>query len=1144
MWRSTLSARRLLVFVSLLLTEASLANSDVDLAPVPEWTDELELLEFPTDRSGEFRDGVAYLLHDLQVRKTPAGYDYAVRIAYRVTDRSGLEHAARISREFDPTDETLALNFIRIVREDGAVDNREDAEITVLRQEDGLEAGIIDGKLTAVVHLEDVRVGDVIDYSFSGTVTSHLWPDHYFEAVTVEWSVPLAQQRYVLSVPAELPVEARSVATRVKPKVEVTGDRKKLVVYQQDPDPIRIEASVPGEWVANGFVELSTMASWEAVADWAVPVFSVDDALPDSFVRQLDEIAAAYDRPEDRATHVLRLVQEEIRYLGIELGLGSHVPRTPAETIKNGYGDCKDKSVLLVAALKYLGIDAVPALASIAYGELLPQLPPTVGRFDHAIVGVHVDGQWHWVDPTLSHQGGRIADLADLEYGYVLPIRDLQTELEEIEVDFPELPTYQVLEEFDLPESADVGLRLRSDNTYRGARADYIRSLIARIGTKALETSYLDYYSEIYNGLREDGALTITDDLDENVVNVEANYVLDVHTFENNGYHMELPVSMEAVQNALPQPDEAERKAPLDLPFGTNNEHVVRISKPGYRLSLPDDSSTDVTGITYARSFRNDGDVFELKANLRVASNIANRDTVPAVVKLANSVAEDSELSVLLRSAVPTLSKQLGLEVPLAPDVESAIMDARRDFGNKEHIKALTAVNTLLAQHGDATTIAGYLLVFKGVVLENLDRDAAAISAFSKGFEQFEPINPEGYFRFADALLGVGQEVRAAETLATAMEKLPFAVNSLHTEWFGDFTRRLTRNGETETVNRLLVATARAAHLAKTPKIDELRWVFLEAAEYLTRNGQAPQAYQFLIYIKNPRDLAFLLASREMEPVWEGVNQLTGDNLSYAIAHYVSFTKEAANAAPDDFESQTRHLTALRLAERFDEAIEFGQPIVDDWPRIEAVGRDAYWFVNQFAYVLADAGYPEKADALFGRLVSLGVQDNGDLISMAINRASLSLNWGNFTKALEAVADIEALDEAHASDYGWGFVHQVKACALQQLGRSDEAESVLTEKLAPLSDVNPSAHAKALLCFDRLDEAAELLVKRLHDEDDRRYAIASFIEPSASAAQSAFYGLLVSRAAEVRAKPVVQSAVEDVARPLSVTGPLSYWTAF
>ena len=142
------------------------------------------------------------------------------------------------------------------------------------------------------------------------------------------------------------------------------------------------------------------------------------------------------------------------------------------------------------------------------------------------------------------------------------------------------------------------------------------------------------------------------------------------------------------------------------------------------------------------------------------------------------------------------------------------------------------------------------------------------------------------------------------------------------------------------------------------------------------------------------------------------------------------------------------------------------------------------------------------------------------------------------------MAEIEQLEVTHASDYGWAFIHQVKACALHQLGQFDEADLVLSEKLVPLAEDNATAYAKALVCFDKLDEAADLLAKRLRDEEDRRYAITTFLEPVASKPGSPFYELLLTRAAEVRTKPAVASAAGDVARSIPVTGPASYWADF
>ena len=112
------------------------------------------------------------------------------------------------------------------------------------------------------------------------------------------------------------------------------------------------------------------MDSWSNVVDWALPLYETDAELPADFSAKLDRIARQYSDPRDRAVHALRLVQDDVRYFGIEIGMGSHVPRPPELTLQRGYGDCKDKSVLLVSALDYLNVKAVPALASFSKGDV------------------------------------------------------------------------------------------------------------------------------------------------------------------------------------------------------------------------------------------------------------------------------------------------------------------------------------------------------------------------------------------------------------------------------------------------------------------------------------------------------------------------------------------------------------------------------------------------------------------------------------------------------------------------------------------------------------------------------------------------------------------------------------------------------
>ncbi len=148
------------------------------------------------------------------------------------------------------------------------------------------------------------------------------------------------------------------------------------------------------------------MKSWGEVATWAEGLYKGDEALTPDFAARLDAIAKASPGAADRLTEASRLVQDNIRYVGEEMGEGSFVPRRPATVLARGYGDCKDKSLLLAVALRRLGIDAVPALVSTSAGDRLIDRLPSPLQFDHVIVRAVVDGRVMWIDPTGTHRGG------------------------------------------------------------------------------------------------------------------------------------------------------------------------------------------------------------------------------------------------------------------------------------------------------------------------------------------------------------------------------------------------------------------------------------------------------------------------------------------------------------------------------------------------------------------------------------------------------------------------------------------------------------------------------------------------------------------------------------------------------------------
>jgi tetratricopeptide (TPR) repeat protein len=142
-------------------------------------------------------------------------------------------------------------------------------------------------------------------------------------------------------------------------------------------------------------ISVSTVASWQQAARGYYQ--QVSSRLRDSKLRAL---LAGIDRSQKRRVVVKKLlarIHAKVRYTSLALGRAAIVPQRPHRTLARGYGDCKDKSALLVAALAELGIEAHMALVRSGSMDIQPALPG-IDHFNHAIV--YLPGQRPlWVDP-------------------------------------------------------------------------------------------------------------------------------------------------------------------------------------------------------------------------------------------------------------------------------------------------------------------------------------------------------------------------------------------------------------------------------------------------------------------------------------------------------------------------------------------------------------------------------------------------------------------------------------------------------------------------------------------------------------------------------------------------------------------------
>jgi transglutaminase-like putative cysteine protease len=322
------------------------------------------------------------------------------RIVYRL--RSGAADASwsAVEQSWLPWHEAVPRVRARVVTADGA-EHRLDPTLLSQSRGDGSDPEMFDDRAILRGPLPATGPGAVIEEEEVIADTEPLFDRGTVHFVQLGRGTPVRHARTVVEAPAGMPLRyAARLLPGVTPRRETLGDRVRITFEVHDLAAAAAESRLPPDARPAAGIDVATGASWNAIArDYAA---IVDRSLAGADLAAWIHAAGA-DRPADSQLERIERVlahQAEIRYTGMELGTGRIVPRTPAQTLSRHFGDCKDKAVLLVAALREMEVPAYVALLAAGPESTDPDPDlPGFGAFNHAIVylpGVPAV----WIDPT------------------------------------------------------------------------------------------------------------------------------------------------------------------------------------------------------------------------------------------------------------------------------------------------------------------------------------------------------------------------------------------------------------------------------------------------------------------------------------------------------------------------------------------------------------------------------------------------------------------------------------------------------------------------------------------------------------------------------------------------------------------------
>ncbi len=392
----------------------------------------------------------------------------------------------------------------------------------------------------------------------------------------------------------------------------------------------------------------SNWKNWNNLSNWYynklfLPKFIVTDdiknealSLTKNCLTQKDKIKALY------------YYVQTIRYIAIELGIGGIIPNTPEIIFKRKYGDCKDKSILLLSLLKSLNIKANPVLVLTSdEGKIDPSFPSW--NFNHMIVKATVNKKEYWMDPTVEHcRLGALPYQCQSDNVLVLN-SDGTSEIERTpastSTDNEKLITEKINVKNANNATFDISIVYKGEFnlSYRSFFTDksndemvkYCKSLVAQ---DYLNTKVISYSIENLDSINSDITLHFKITV-PNVISRQGSLAflnVDPSLFSNNFDWLAR--------------DKRKYDIEFSFPYTIQKDISVNLPKDNFKIKeLPSDFTDNEDGISYNRSCRStDSDNFKIAESFEINSKDITYKDYSDIKNMFDNVKEELNKKIIL----------------------------------------------------------------------------------------------------------------------------------------------------------------------------------------------------------------------------------------------------------------------------------------------------------------------------------------------------------------------------------------------------------------------------------------------------------------------------------------------------------------
>jgi transglutaminase-like putative cysteine protease len=301
---------------------------------------------------------------------------------------------------YDADRQRFRLNWARVVTPDGRVISDKPAQMQESDVPASMDVPTYQHAKVVRASLSGVAVGTLVDISYTTETRSVDRTGDFFTSWRVTAGTLVRRSRFLVDAPADMRLTLAERHLTFPRTEQVTHGRRVYAWATHDVPWTKPERFAPDTAQQAQWLSVSAPGHWSDVATWYEGLAHDRELAPAALRDTVKRLTAHATTRDDSIRAVHRWVAQDIRYVAIELGKGGYQPRLPATVMQTGFGDCKDKATLFVAALRAIGIDAYPVLLNA--GGHVDSTLATIKAFNHEIAAVPRPGRagYQFVDLT------------------------------------------------------------------------------------------------------------------------------------------------------------------------------------------------------------------------------------------------------------------------------------------------------------------------------------------------------------------------------------------------------------------------------------------------------------------------------------------------------------------------------------------------------------------------------------------------------------------------------------------------------------------------------------------------------------------------------------------------------------------------